>query len=90
MIPEKPVSTTSFYKFEYEAQIFNFRRPRLSELDLVGTKARKVPVSSSLSFSQSIVHDVDKDAWNTHLELFPGSAARVATGVMELLNFPTD
>jgi hypothetical protein len=90
MSQDKSTPATPFYQFDYEGRTFGFRRPRISELDLVGTKARKVPVSSSLQFTQSIICDADKEAWNAHLDTFPGSAARVSTAVMELLNFPTD
>jgi hypothetical protein len=87
-MPDNTAGHTPYYTLEHEGRAFRFRKPRLAELDAIGSKAKKANVTASIDFSKNIVWDDDKTDWITLTNDLPGLAAAVISEVFEKLGFP--
>jgi hypothetical protein len=79
---------TPYHTLEIKDRTYRFRKPRLPELDAIGSRAKKSSVTASIEFSKSIVWDDDKADWARLTDDMPGKAAEVVSEVFEKLGFP--
>ncbi len=86
-------ATNPFYTYTDDddtGKSFRFRKPLTSELDKMGSNAKKVPVTSAIELSKILCAEQDKPAWSSFTDEFPGAAATVLSEVMAKLKFRTE
>ncbi len=87
---EETKSIMCFYELERDGKTYRFRRPLMSEIELMQSR-RNAPIQGQLDFTKNVCFPDDLPAFKDLTDPnhgLPGLSAEVATALLKKMGFP--